>query len=90
MIGADVRKYEIKLLFRLKAEFQRDDERVIDTGEDETFGKSMSYLVSGHDMGLSDCLEGVDPAGVSFPHLHHFAETTFADYGGQFEVLDGQ
>jgi hypothetical protein len=64
------RKYKVELLFRLEAEFERDDKGIVHPGENETLCQRMSNLVSGHDMRLADGFQSVNPARVPLPDLH--------------------
>ena len=50
----------------------------------------MRDLAAIHNMCLAYCLQGVDTLGISLADLHNLAETAFADYRGQFEIVNGE
>jgi hypothetical protein len=47
---------KVKLFKRLKREFQRDDEWIVDLGKDRPFGQRMCNLGSRDNVCLSNCL----------------------------------
>ena len=66
----NLREDQVELLFRLETKFQGNDEGVVDLGKDQAFGKGMGNFISGNNMCLPNCLQGVDTACVTFPNLH--------------------
>jgi len=58
---------KIQLLWRLERELQRNDEGVVDLGQNRPFGKSMRDFGSGNDVCFANGLEGVDSVRVFLP-----------------------
>lgn len=71
MLKEYARQYQIKLLFRLEAELERDNKRIVDLRENETFSEGVGNFITNNYVLLSYGLQGIDSGGVSFSDLHH-------------------
>ena len=79
---------EVEFLGVLERELERDDERVVDLGEDGALGEGVRHLGPRDNVRLADRLERVDPPRVLLAHLHHLAERALADHLEQVERVD--
>lgn len=61
---------EVELLLRLERELERDNERVVDLGEDGSLGKGVGDLGARDNVRLANCFERVDTRGVALADLH--------------------
>lgn len=72
--------YQIKFIGGLEAEFEWDDERIIDEREYGPLCQDMGNLTrSRDDMMFPDRLEGVNPTCIFLLDLHHFSKAPFTD-----------
>lgn len=67
----NARKHQVKFLFRLETEFQRDNERAVDPCENKAFGESMGDFITIDNVLFPDGLQSVDTRCISFSDLHH-------------------
>ena len=65
-----LRKNKVKLLLRLEAELERDDEGVCDAREDKSLGKRVCNLTTLHNVLFPNGLKRVDTRGVALANLH--------------------
>ena len=91
MNGPTERHHEVEFVRVLEGELQRNDERVVDQGEDRPLSEDMGdFAWSRRDVGLADGFERVYTLCVLLPDLHHLPERTLSDDLEQVERLDRQ
>lgn len=86
----NARQAEVQLLFRLEAELERNDERVVHPRQHQSLRQRMRDLVPVDDMSFPDRLQGVDPLRIPLPDLHHLPEAALPDNRNQLKVVDGE
>jgi hypothetical protein len=69
LAAIDESQNEVELLWRLERELERYDERVVDLGEDRSFGERMRDFGSRDDVSFADGLKSVDSVRVLLPKI---------------------
>jgi hypothetical protein len=70
----------VKFGVRLEGILEMTNERVRNVFEHLAFGLRVRHLLARDQLGFFQHLHGEDLAGVFLAHLHHFAETAFANH----------